>query len=201
MKEHYFSEEQESALIPRKIAARLRNNDFEFWTGAGVFSGKKIDKGSELLANECIIRENWRVLDLGCGYGPVGIAIAKSFPSAEIVMTDINKRAVKLARMNKKSSRLENVSVVQGNMYGGLDEKQIKFDTILFNPPQTAGKEICFRMVELALDFLKKGGLLQVVARHNKGGKSFSEKMNSVFGNVEDIAKKSGYRIYVSRKE
>ena len=195
MKEHYFSEEQESALIPRKIAARLRNNDFEFWTGAGVFSGKKIDKGSELLANECIIRENWRVLDLGCGYGPVGIAIAKSFPSAEIVMTDINKRAAKLARMNKKLNSIQNASVVQGNMF---DKVSGKFDAILFNPPQTAGKDVCFKMIELSKQYLNKGGLLQVVARHNKGGKSISEKMNSVFGNLKEAAKKSGYRIYIS---
>jgi 16S rRNA G1207 methylase RsmC len=196
MNEHYYSEKQTSELDLKKIKARLRGNELEFMTGAGVFSGKKVDKGSELLANDAIIKENWRVLDLGCGYGPVGIAAAKSHPSAEVVLTDINRRAVKLSRMNKKLNRVSNVSVVHGDMY---EKAGGKFDTILLNPPQTAGKEICFKMVELAKDFLKKGGLLQVVARHNKGGKSLSEKMKSVFSNVEDISKKSGYRIYVSR--
>lgn len=195
MKEHYYSEEQKSELRPRKIRARLRNNELEFWTGAGVFSGKKVDKGSELLANECVLKEKWKVLDLGCGYGPIGIAAAKAFPSADVILTDINRRAVKLARMNKKLNRLSNVSVVQGDIYENVKGK---FDTILLNPPQTAGKDICFEMIELAPRFLKKNSLLQVVARHNKGGKALSEKMKSVFNNVKEISKKSGYRIYVS---
>jgi 16S rRNA G1207 methylase RsmC len=126
----------------------------------------------------------------------VGIAIAKAFPSSEIVMTDINSRAVALARMNKKIHKLDNVSVLQGDMFEKVNGK---FDAILLNPPQTAGKELCFRMIESSRDFLKEGGALQVVARHNKGGKSLSEKMKDVFGNVEGIAIKSGYRIYLSR--
>jgi 16S rRNA G1207 methylase RsmC len=196
MAEHYYSKEQKSEINLKKISARLRNIDIDLWTGAGVFSGKKVDKGSELLANKCIVKDRWDVLDLGCGYGPVGIAVAKAFPSANVVMTDINMRAVKIARINKKHHKLSNVSVVQGDMY---DKTPGKFDTILLNPPQTAGKDVCFRMIELAPEHLKKGGLLQVVARHNKGGKSLAEKMKLVFGNVEDIEKKSGYRIYVSR--
>ncbi len=74
-----------------------------------------------------------------------------------------------------------------------------KFDTILLNPPQTAGKDVCFEMISKAPNFLKENGLLQIVARHKKGGKALSEKMNSVFCNVKDISKKSGYRIYVSK--
>jgi 16S rRNA G1207 methylase RsmC len=196
MKEHYYTEEPKSQLKLRKIRARLRNNELEFWTGAGVFSGKKVDKGSELLANDCIINKGWKVLDLGCGYGPVGIAVAKAYPSSTVVLTDINKRAAKLARMNKKLDKLSNVSVVQGDMY---EKVPGLFDTILLNPPQTAGKEICFKMIELAPKFLKKNGLMQVVARHNKGGKHLAEKMKSVFGNVKEISKKSGYRIYLSK--
>ena len=196
MAEHYFSEKPESELKLAKIQARLRDIDLELWTGSGVFSGKKVDKGTELLANKCIINENSRILDLGCGYGPVGISIAKAFPSVEVVMTDINHRAVKIARMNKKHFQLKNISVVQGDMYEKVDGK---FDTILLNPPQAAGKETCFKMIEQSKPFLNKGGTLQLVARHNKGGKSLSGKMNEVFGNVEDISIKSGYRIYLSR--
>jgi 16S rRNA G1207 methylase RsmC len=196
MAEHYYSEEQKSELKLRKISARLRGIEIEMWTGAGVFSPKKVDKGSELLANDCIMEDKWRVLDLGCGYGAVGIAAAKAFPSSEVVMTDINKRAVRIAKMNIRLHRLKNASAVQGDMY---QKAEGKFDTILLNPPQTAGKEICFRMIELAKEHLKKGGLLQIVARHNKGGKTLSEKMKETFGSVEEISKKSGYRIYAAR--
>ncbi|MBN2111947.1 class I SAM-dependent methyltransferase [Candidatus Woesearchaeota archaeon] len=196
MPEHYYSEKQTSKLNLGKIRVRLRNHELEFWTGSGVFSGKKVDKGSELLANDSIIKEGWRVLDLGCGYGAVGIAVAKAYTSSEVVLTDINQRAVKLSRMNRKLNKAQNVSVVQGNMYERVNGK---FDTILLNPPQTAGREICFKMIENAKKFLNKGGMLQIVARHKKGGKLLSDKMKSVFGNVEEISKKSGYRIYISR--
>lgn len=196
MNEHYYSEEQKSEFNPKKIITRLRDKELEFWTGAGVFSGKKIDKGSELLANKCTIKENWKVLDLGCGYGPIGISIAKAHPSTEVVLTDINKRAVNLSRMNKRLNKVSNISIVQGEMY---DKVKGKFDTILLNPPQTAGKDVCFKMIELAKNYLNKDGLLQIVARHQKGGKSLAAKMESVFGNVKDTSKKSGYRIYVSK--
>ena len=93
---------------------------------------------------------------------------------SEVVLTDINSRAVKIARMNKKRNRVENVSFVQGDMF---EKVKGKFDTILFNPPQTAGKSICFQMIEKSKDFLKEGGTLQLVARHNKGGKSLSGKI------------------------
>ena len=197
MTEHYYSEEQKSELNLKKIKSILRDNELDFWTGAGVFSGKKVDKGSELLANDCIIEDNWKVLDLGCGYGPIGIAIAKAHPSTSILMTDINRRSVKISKMNIKLNKISNASAVQGDMYKKAEGKL--FDTILLNPPQTAGKEVCFKMIGLAKNFLKKGGLLQIVARHNKGGKSLSEKMKSVFNNLEEISKKSGYRIYVSK--
>ncbi len=198
MAEHYFSEKPESELRLSKISTRLRNNIFELWTGSGVFSGKKVDKGTALLANDCIIDENSRVLDLGCGYGPIGISIAKAYPSVEVVMTDINNRAAKLARMNRKLHKLKNVSVVQGDMYQKVEGT---FDTILLNPPQTAGKEICFKMIEGSKKFLNPNGTLQMVARHNKGGKTLSAKMKEVFGNVEDVSIKSGYRIYLSRNQ
>ncbi|MCK5139036.1 MAG: extracellular solute-binding protein [Thermodesulfovibrionia bacterium] len=73
-----------------------------------------------------------------------------------------------------------------------------KFNTILVNPPQTAGKEICFQIIDNAKNHLKERGLLQLVARHNKGGSVLEKRMNQVFGNVEQVAKGSGYRIYVS---
>lgn len=196
MAEHYYSEEQTSDLNQRKIRARLRGTELEFWTGTGIFSKKKVDKGSEILANKCIISENWRVLDLGCGYGAVGIAVAKSIPSLEVVMTDINKRAVMLAKMNIKLNRVKNISAVQGDMYESVSGN---FDTILLNPPQTAGREVCIKMFRLAKEYLKEGGILQIVARHKKGGRTLSEHMNAIFGNVEEVSKGSGYRIYASR--
>jgi len=193
---HYFSEKQTSALKLRKINARLRGRLFEFYTGSGVFSSKRVDKGTELLVNSAIIGKG-KALDMGCGIGIVGIVVAKCFPDIMVVMTDINKRAVKLAKRNIKLNNVDNAEVRHGNLFESINER---FNAILINPPQKAGKKLCFEMIERSADYLVKNGLLQIVARHNKGGKELRKRMKEVFGNVKDIAKKAGYRVYVSEK-
>ena len=196
MTEYYYSKKQTSQLRIKEIEVRLRGNTLKFYTGSGVFSIGKVDKGTDLLIEKCVIKPDWKILDLGCGYGVIGISIANAFPSTFVLMTDINQRAVKLSRMNIDLNNLENVEVRQSDIYHKI---QGKFDTIVTNPPQLAGKKICFEIIEKAKGYLKKNGLFQLVARHNKGGKMLEKKMNDVFGNVEDIAKKSGYRVYISK--
>ncbi|MBW3003929.1 class I SAM-dependent methyltransferase [Candidatus Woesearchaeota archaeon] len=191
---HYYKEQQTSELKLRKVKAILRNHEFEFYTGSGVFSIKKIDKGSEILINKCIIEPESDILDLGCGYGAIGIAIKKTFPDTKITMTDINKRAIKLAKMNLKLNNAT-AKVLHGNLYEPV--KGMKFDTILTNPPFKAGRKLCFQIIEEAKQHLKKGGAIQLVAPHNKGGKVLKEKIQEVFGNVKDLAKKSGFRVYI----
>ena len=138
-----------------------------------------------------------KILDFGCGYGAVGISIAKQYKPGLVVMSDINQRAIKLAGMNAKAYGLKNVSIISSGCFENIDKKQ-RFDTILLNPPQSAGRKLCDRMIEESRHYLKKTGFLQVVARHNKGGKEFEKKMKGVFGNCKTIAKSAGYRVYVS---
>lgn len=196
--EHYFTEKPTSKYVAYAIEAVLRGKRLKFKTASGMFSPQRIDKGTELLINSAIIDTGWSVLDLGCGYGPVGIAIKKAFPSATVVMSDINERAVAVAKENAEINKVT-VDVRQSEVFSKFKDAE-KFDTILLNPPQTAGKKVCFQMIEESIKHLKKDGLLQMVARHKKGGKSLSEKMEDVFGNVEESAKRSGYRIYVSKR-
>ena len=195
--EHYYSEQQKSFLKLKKLKQKIKGKEFEFYSSSGVFSKEKVDKGTLILAENMIIDKNSKVLDIGCGIGILGIAAAKLY-NANVVMSDINKRAVVLA---KKNAELNNVKaeIYQGNLYEKI--KQSDFDVILSNPPQTAGKEICFELIQKSKDYLKSNGSLQLVARHNKGGKTLSEKMKEVFGNVKVIAKKSGYWVYFSLKE
>lgn len=194
--EHYFTAKPQSPLKLRKISAVMRGIGLEFFTGSGIFSPDKIDFGTALLANNCIIKEEWKVLDLGCGYGAVGIAIAKAHPSCKLTLIDINERAVMLAKKNAKTNYAE-VEVIQGNMYEPVAGR--KFDAILLNPPQTAGKKICEQMILEGKNHLVGDGLFQLVARHNKGGSRFEKYMKEVYGNAETIAKKGGYRVYVSK--
>ena len=195
---HYSSEQQDSKPVERKITARLRGEELQFFSVAGVFSKKKIDLGTEILIENAVVKPEWKILDLGCGYGPVGVALAKAFPSAKIVMSDVNRRAVLAAKKNAELNRVGNAEVVFSDFYSGVSGE---FDTIIINPPQKAGKEVCFRMITESKEHLRKGGLLQIVARHQKGGKSLSDKMMETFKNVTVIARESGYRVYSSERK
>ncbi len=145
-----------------------------------------------------VVKDGNLVLDLGCGIGVIGIVMGKLFPDSAIIMTDINKRAVKLAEMNLRLNSVVNAEVRQGNLYDTVKER---FDVIVVNPPMKAGYKVCFEIVDRARDFLKDGGSLQLVALHNKGGSRLAERMKDVFGNVETVVKKSGFRVYISKKE
>lgn len=195
--EHYYSEQQKSFLKIKKIGQKIRNADFEFCTSSGVFSKEKIDKGTLILAENMQIAKNSNVLDIGCGIGVLGIVAAKLF-NANVVMGDINKRAVMLARKNITLNNVK-AEVLHGNLYEKLNKND--FDVVLSNPPQTAGKELCFKLIEESKNYLKYNGSLQLVARHKKGGNTLSKKMEEVFGNVKVIAKEAGYWVYLSEKE
>ncbi|MDO8661158.1 MAG: methyltransferase, partial [Candidatus Woesearchaeota archaeon] len=140
---------------------------------------------------------NWRVLDLGCGYGPVGIALVKAHPDLLVVMSDVNARAVKLARKNSAQNKVE-IKHITSDGFAHIIEQ---FNTILLNPPQTAGKKVCERLIAESKEHLVSGGLLQIVARHNKGGAQLEKFMKELFGNSNQVAKQSGFRVYVSRKD
>lgn len=193
--QHYYSPKQESKYKIKKIKIDIIGFSFSFYTSSGIFSKKKIDLGTKLLAENMIVKG--KTLDIGCGYGVIGIVASKF--AKEVYLTDINERACKLANMNLKLNNIKNAVVKNGNLYEPV--KNIKFDTILCNPPQTAGKDICFKIIKQAKVHLNKNGLFELVARHKKGGKSLALMMKETFNNIEVIAKGSGYKIYLSKNE
>lgn len=180
-----------------RISAKLRGREFIFDTGSGTFSKTKVDNGTTLLVNEAQMLPGQKILDLGCGYGVLGIAIKKTCSQCVVTLTDINERAVKLAQENAKLN-LVDVEVLSGDRYDSV--KGRVFDVIFLNPPQTAGRELCNSMIEQAFDHLETDGFFWLVARHQIGGKMFEKKMEDVFGNVETIARESGFRVYRSKK-
>ena len=194
--EHYYSENPKSELKIKKINQNIKGIKFEFYTSSGIFSKDKIDRGTLVLAENMVVKKNSKVLDAGCGMGVLGIAAAKLF-GADIFMTDINKRAVMLANKNIELNNVK-AEVFQGNLYEKIKDND--FDVIISNPPQTAGKELCFKLIGESKNHLKENGSLQIVARHNKGGKTLGKKMEDVFGNVKIIGRKSGYSVYMGVK-
>lgn len=192
---HYFSEKQNVAFTVKKFLAQVQGMQLEFYTAPGVFSKSRVDKGTKLLVTAMQLNQGDKVLDMGCGIGIVGIVAAKRF-NAQVLMVDINERAIDLAKRNVK---LNNVAaeVRKSNVYENISET---FDTILVNPPLKAGKKVCYAIIEQSIQHLTNRGTLQLVALHNKGGSTLAGRMKAVFGNVQAIAKQSGYRVYLSRK-
>lgn len=194
---HYYDREQNTPLQPEKIFVEARDRRLELWTGSGVFSRKRLDAGTRLLLAKYRVEPGWHVHDLGCGIGVVGVFVKLECPSCKVFCSDVSARAIKLTRMNAKALDLD-IETVQSDGYEKIEEE---FDTVLLNPPYVAGRKVVFRLVEEAARHLKPGGLLQVVARHQKGGKMIAQHMESLLGNLDDSAKGAGYRVYVSRKE
>ncbi len=190
--EHYYTEKPTSKIKEQIINSFLRGKELTFTTASGLFSPKKVDEGTKLLIENAIIQPNWKILDLGCGYGPVGIVMKKAFPDSEVTLLDINERALVYSKKNAEQNKVE-IKVIK-------NWSEEKFNTILLNPPQSAGKETCFNLISLSEKHLIRGGLLQIVARHNKGGRVLENKMKEIFGNVKSAAKKGRYRIYISEK-
>ncbi|MCD6510259.1 MAG: class I SAM-dependent methyltransferase [Thermoprotei archaeon] len=199
MSDHYYSAEPRSRLKLYKLTAYLKGFHLQFITASGVFSPRSIDRGTRVLVENMIIKDGWKVLDLGCGYGVIGIVAAKLAPNGFVILTDINKRAVWLARLNVKVNDVRrNTDVRLGNLYEPVRGEV--FDTIITNPPQSAGLKVCYKIIDEAPLLLKEEGILQLVARHSKGGKRLAERMKKVFGNYRVLAKSGGYWVYASIK-
>src|SRR3989344_4680929 len=190
---HYYSPQQDSILQLKKIEAVLRGKRFSFFTGSGVFSKDRVDYGTAVLAEYMQVGKEDSVLDLGCCIGVIG-KVASTLTEKNISLVDINSRAVEIAKKNTEG--LAHVEVLQSNGYEKLSGR--KFHVILLNPPQSAGKKLCFSLIEDAKNHLVLGGKLELVARHNKGGETLSLHMKEVFGNLETLCRKGGYRVYLS---
>lgn len=197
MTEHYFTEKPKSKVDLGIIRTYFKGRLFEFVTASGVFSKTRIDLGTRLLIESMILPERGCLLDLGCGYGPVGIVAAVFNPKLHIVMTDLNERALWLAKENAKRNRAENIEVRKGFLYEPVSD--IKFETILSNPPTTAGMKIVLPIIEQAPQHLTKDGLLQIVVKSKISGKRLATKIEETFGNIKVHARKSGYRVLIAK--
>ena len=194
---HYYSRKSRGLGSRKLISDHIRGVTVEFVTVPGVFSPDRIDEGTKLLIEHAQVGEGYVVLDMGCGYGAIGITIAKAVPSVTVYMVDINHTAAKLARLNARLNGVEDrVRVVTGDLYGPV--AGMVFDTILSNPPLSAGMDVVARLVAEAPRHLKPGGTLQLVV--SQGAEAVGKAMEEAFGNVRTLAAKKGYRVLLSEK-
>lgn len=168
----------------------------EFYTDTSVFSKDKVDYGSKVMIHS-LPTLSGNILDLGCGYGAIGISIAKMNTEAEVTMIDINERAVELANRNLDRNRIKNAVA---HVSDGFQQINKQFSAIVSNPPIRAGKKVIYPLFEQSKDFLLLGGSLYLVIQKKQGAKSAVEKLKSVFGNCKVINKQGGYWILQSTK-
>jgi len=191
--EHYFSKKPKSVQRPRTIGLFMNGRNLQFKTSSSMFSPKKIDNATVLLIEN--MRLQGEILDLGCGYGPLGISAAVVSPESSVTMAEINERAARLAEENIALNRIPNAIVIESDFFEKINEK---FDTIIMNPPMAIGMQRLLALIQECKEHLAKGGSLQIVSRHNKGGSRLETRMKDVFGNVETLAKGGGFRVYMS---
>lgn len=193
MVEHYYSKNPQAESRRRIVTTTLRDFPMSFLTDSGVFSKHDIDFGSKLLIesfNEPEIPGD--ILDMGCGYGPIGIALSKSFPERQIKMVDINERAIALTKEN-----IKNNGVSAGAWQSDLFEKVTgTFAAIVTNPPIRAGKKVVHGILSESAHFLAENGELWVVIQKKQGAPSALDYLRSIYGEVETVAKKKGYYVF-----
>jgi len=196
--EQYFAGHPKSKRRPAEIQAAVRGQSFTFRTDAGVFSRNQIDRGTELLLAALEVGPCELILDLGCGYGAIGIVAARLSEGGHVILTDVNERAVALARKNIAANGIANAEVRQGGLYGPV--RDVAFDHIVCNPPIRAGRAIVDRIVSEAPTHLLNGGTLWLVARTRQGADSLQERMAASFGSAEVVRRGSGFKVLRSRK-
>ena len=196
--EHYFVVRPKSVRKEYKFQTNLFGCHLDFFTASSIFSPRAVDLGSLTMMRYMQLKKNGKILDLGCGYGPIGLYAAKVCPTCNVTMVDINERAVSCAKKNIRANYVENAKAKQSFAFSSL--KGEMFDVILLNPPISAGLEQCYKLVEQSFEHIIEGGSLQVVAKNRKGGARISEKMEEIFGNVDVLGRKAGYWVYISNR-
>mgnify|MGYP001025931880 FL=1 len=195
--EMYFTANPNSEHHYQNFEFELLNHKLHFTTDSGVFSKSTVDFGTRTMleALETVIINDGKILDLGTGYGPVGIAIAKAM-SRQVDMVDVNERALELAQQNAQKNGVTQLTrIFQSNIYDKITDK---YALILTNPPIRAGKAVVTVMLQDAIKHLHPGGKLIAVLQKKQGAPSAQKNMMTIFGNARIIAKNKGYYILES---
>jgi 16S rRNA (guanine1207-N2)-methyltransferase len=196
---HYFSTRPQVGSRPKQITVKLRGREWTFLSDRGVFARRGVDAGTRLLVETMRIAPTDHVLDIGCGYGPVGLVAASLAPEGQAVLVDVNERAVMLAAQNARLNGVANVEVLQGDGCGPVADRS--FDVAVTNPPIRAGKATLRRLVREIWQRLRPGGRFYFVARTAQGARTLARDVTDVFGTVSELERKGGYRVYEAVKQ
>ena len=192
--EHYFVETPKARSQRRRLRFLYRGEMLTFVVDRSVFAAHGLDPGSALLIASTTVRSTDRVLDVGCGWGALGIAAAKAASGGSVVLTDVNRRAVALARENVRANEVKNAEVRAGPLYRPVEGE--RFDLIVSNPPYHAGRALVLSLLEGGLAHLTPGGRLVIVGKGSQGIKFYQAWLEERYpGRVEVLGRRGGYRV------
>ena len=194
----YFEKNENLIEKPMIVKYEFLGKSFSLHTNTGVFSKDKIDDGTYAFLKVLVPRHlSGKILDVGCGYGALGLTLASFEPEAYFTLIDVNDRALELCKKNIKSLNLNNVTCLQSDVYQNVEGL---FNSIVINPPIRAGKKVIYSMFAGAYDHLIDGGSLFIVIRKSHGAHSACDYITSIFGSCTLLKKDKGYYIYESKK-
>lgn len=191
--QHYYSRIPVCSSNERMVYGKINETDFKFVTDNGVFSKKRLDFATEFLLKTLLKKEEikGKVLDLGCGYGPIGIVISK-LCDADVLMSDINLRAIELAERNAFINHVTRIDTKDSDCFGSITEK---FDIIITNPPIHTGKTTLYNMYKAAKEHLNEKGTFYLIINKKHGAPTTIEFLKEVYGSCEVLDKKAGFNV------
>ena len=196
---HYFDQNPTLESNVKEIKFSLYGQNYAYYTDNGVFSKSRIDEGSYIFLKVLLpLNLTGRILDLGCGYGPIGLTIAQNSKEARVDLADINSRALALASRSGERLNLNNrVTFLHSDIFEKIEGP---YDSIVVNPPIRAGKVVTYSMYSGSRQYLIDGGSLYVVIRKKQGAESAFKYLETVFENVSVLHKEKGYWIIKATK-
>lgn len=205
MAHQYFENNEDLAHERQEISLELLNQKLTLISDSGVFSRERVDYGTMVLlkasAPQIIASATQKVivLDVGCGYGPIGLSLAKLSANIQVTMVDVNERALALAAENAEKNGVKaQVEILKSDAYTELSPE--KFDFVITNPPIRAGKKVVDQILSGSHDFLNENGTFFAVLQKKQGAPSAKKLLASVYPNVEIIKRDKGYYILAARK-
>jgi 16S rRNA (guanine1207-N2)-methyltransferase len=197
--EQYFVAQPHARSVRAERRFLYQGELLSFVVDSGIFASHGIDPGTALLIENLTLRRSDRILDLGCGWGAVGVAAAKSAPEGRVVLTDVNRRAARLARENLDRNRVRNAEVRVGSLFEPVAGET--FDVIATNPPFHAGRPLVLKLLSEAPNHLAPDGRLILVGKGSQGIRFYQEWLEAHWpGPVAVLGRGSGYRVLEARR-
>lgn len=195
--EHYYTSNPTSAVIEKQITFQLRDKNLALVSVSGVFGfSDYVDKATQMLIH-AFTPSGKNTLDLGCGFGAIGLSTKLLFPDLNVTLSDINTRAVEYCKKNAQLNNLD-VNILASDLFCEFPDNT--YSDIISNPPIAVGKVFLSKLIDESYSHIEHGGALWLVGFHNKGGATIKKIMHERFGNSADVEKGGGIRVYKSVK-